>query len=39
VVYENPLGFFRQSNRWKDFASAADVVRNGAVQSRVAVKA
>jgi len=30
VVYENPLAFFRQSRRWADFESAADVQRNGA---------
>jgi predicted metal-dependent TIM-barrel fold hydrolase len=25
VVYDNPLAFFRQSVRWQEFASPADV--------------
>jgi hypothetical protein len=39
VVYENPLGFFKQSNRWQDFASPADVLRNGPVPVPTTVKA
>jgi predicted metal-dependent TIM-barrel fold hydrolase len=39
VVYDNPLSFFRQSVRWQEFASPADVERKSAAQSKVAVTA
>ncbi len=39
VVYQNPLSFFRQSNRWQDFSSPADVQQNGAVKGRVGARA
>ena len=34
VVYENPLGFFRQSNRWQEFTNAATQINgtNGAAR-------
>lgn len=31
VVYDNPLAFFRQSVRWQDFASPADLVQEPAM--------
>jgi uncharacterized protein len=38
VVYDNPLAFFKQSKRWQDFASPADVQRKG-LPAKVGVKA
>jgi predicted metal-dependent TIM-barrel fold hydrolase len=29
IVFDNPLDFFRQSVRWQEFSSPADVSRNG----------
>ncbi len=39
VVYDNPLAFFRQSNRWQEFASPADAVLQGAAKGRISVEA
>src|SRR5262249_35824211 len=36
VVHDNPLRFFRQSARWQDFASPADVQQNGVAKGQMA---
>jgi hypothetical protein len=38
VVHENPLAFFRQSHRWKEFASPAEMERKSIDRERVGVK-
>src|SRR5207247_233932 len=38
VVYDNPLTFFRQSSRWQEFASPAEVERRPS-RGKVGVKA